>query len=106
MTTESIMFGLKLEPFELLLARHSAFAQEVENEDGDWGVGEGLEIRFDDDGVTPWAATMTGPLATWSIPATEVDAVIDGPAKRAALWYVSASAALRWTNYGPIWTQS
>jgi hypothetical protein len=97
MTT--IVAGAIVYDLNVPLPRNGVFLWQVTNPAGNWADGESIELRFysvnpastDDPTATAWAATMTGPTASWLVAKADVQAVIDAGLVYASLYYIDPS---------------
>lgn len=79
--------------FTLALANGGDFVTALDASPTDWPAGTGIEIRIgpspeEDLITTVWPATITGSLASWNVPATQVQTVLDAQDSYAWMYYI------------------
>lgn len=91
-------FTLGLTPLsmDVQLSADADFDTTIVNTDGDWAVGEALELRFGDG--TIWAATMAGDEAAFHADKAAVNTLIAVEPAYAALFCIDGTAEAQWAN--------
>lgn len=100
----SLALGFSPVALGVTLTPGSVFAAGLTNTLGDWADGDVIALIFDTTpDPTEWDATIDGPLASWTVLSTDVDAVITafqavgGPAV-VRLWYTTGGVAVEWAT--------
>lgn len=84
----------------LVLSPDADFVATLTRSDGvDWPVGTSIELVVDEN--TPWAATVTGPSASWEIDEAVVGPVIAADPQRARLYHTIGDQRVMWAS-GPV----
>lgn len=99
-----LSFGFTPTPGVLNLSRYSDFLTELISDSGSWPDNTGIEFHFmpDNSGaVMIWPAVITGPTASWDVPAATVATLLAAGVSQYRLFYLEGSNTLEWSS-GPI----
>jgi hypothetical protein len=99
-----LRFGFVPTPGTLNLSRYSDFVTELISNTGSWPGGTGIEFHFmaaNSSTSTVWAATISGPTATWDVLAADVATLLSSGVSQYRLFYIQGSNTLEWSS-GPI----
>jgi hypothetical protein len=87
-----ITLGFEALPLTVRLAEGARFAAALIAQDG-WPADAQIRLEFPRHGQAPlvWNATIDGPTAAWSVPAADVDLVLEAKLRRARVTYREAA---------------